>query len=76
MNDKKATMKDLKSEFPYSWATIMYIGDQICFPAEFFEAHPEDQRMYYMFGLGTRKDYQGKGIGTELVKQSFEVKWF
>jgi GNAT superfamily N-acetyltransferase len=71
-NVPRKTMADL-ADFPYAWATLMFLGETVCFPADFFEKYKEDKKMYCMFGLGTHRSYRGRGLGHELVRQSFEV---
>ncbi len=54
-------------------ASIMALTDEIMYPGDIFEAHPNDTRYYEMFALATSPEYRGKGIGKNLVLQGLKM---
>ncbi len=55
-------------------AALMYIVDQIASCPEVFDNHPEVNKLYDMYALGTHRDYRGRGIGSELIRQAWKVQ--
>ena len=54
------------------------IGEHICenmilWPADVFDANPEDNLIYEMHGLGIHPDYRGRGLGRILVEEALKV---
>lgn len=51
----------------------MALFDEITYPSDIFAAHPEDDKYYDMFALGTHSDYRGRGLAKNMVNESLKV---
>ena len=51
----------------------MTLFDEIMYPGDIFDAHPEDSKFYDMFTLATHSEIRGRGVGRRLVEQSLII---
>ena len=68
--EPRSTFTDNCKVFPTLHASVMTLFDEIMFPGDIFQNHPEDTKYYDMFTLATKPALRGKGIGKKLVQQS------
>ena len=54
-------------------AKVMELYDELCYPQDIFAANPDDTKLIEIFALATLPEYQGRGIGLNLVKESIEM---
>ena len=54
-------------------STMLKISSQICPIVEVFEANPDFEKFYDMRILGCHPDYRGRGIASQLIRQSLQV---
>ena len=71
--EKNPTLKELMDVFPEGHARMMYLFTKYLPPDKVFLEHPDDQRIYLMFGLGVKATHRKRGIASELARQSLEV---
>ena len=67
-------LDERRKTMPESHAIGEYACDtQVLWPADVFDANPEDNLIYEMYALGVHSDYRGRGLGRILVEESFKV---
>lgn len=71
--EPKLGYEKYRKEHDFAWAVIWDVTDQTTHPSNIFEKYPEVTKIYDMFCLCTHQDYRGKGLGTEMVKQSWKM---
>jgi len=63
----------LLEKYPVDYARLMWVLDEVAWPLDVFNLHPEDNKIYDMFALCVHPDFRGKGIAKQLVVQAFKV---
>ena len=64
---------DCHFDWNFEWSVIWDVTDKTTHPSNIFEKYPEVTKIYDMFCLCTHHDYRGKGLGTEMVRQSWKM---
>lgn len=71
--EPKSTFEENLKVFPELHASIMTLFDEIMYPGDIFEKHPQDTKYYDMFTLATKSTFRGRGIGKNCVEQSLKL---
>ena len=71
--EPKLGYKKYKQDWNFEWSVIWDVTDKTTHPSNIFEKYPEITKIYDMFCLCTHHDYRGKGLGTEMVRQSWKM---
>eukprot|EP00095_Tigriopus_kingsejongensis_P008227 maker-scaffold591_size129331-snap-gene-0.16 protein:Tk08227 transcript:maker-scaffold591_size129331-snap-gene-0.16-mRNA-1 annotation:"arylalkylamine n-acetyltransferase 3" len=70
---KTPSLEELRAIHSQKFAIISHALATTLSDWENFERHPDVKRIYSMFTLGIHKDWRGRGIAKELVRQAFQM---
>ena len=74
--EAKPDYEILLQKLPETFAMVIKVCNDAIYPSDFFEKFPQSKKLVHLGACGVDKDYQRKGIATNLVSKSIEVRFF
>ena len=74
--EAKPDYETLLQRLPETFAMVIKVCNDAIYPSDFFENFPQSEKVVHLGACGVDKDYQRKGIATNLVSKSIEVRFF
>ena len=71
--EAKPDYETLLQRLPETFAMVIKVCNDAIYPSDFFENFPQSEKVVHLGACGVDKDYQRKGIATNLVSKSIEV---
>jgi len=66
----QSSLQQMCQQFPETWGHVLPMMDSILNYSDIYQMYPDIEKLQSLFGHGTDENYQGMGIGTNLVVRS------